>query len=588
MLFATAQAKATIENRARRAAEVMDIDTDDLLARCEAIMAATEQAERDEARARRETPIMRLWDSEWHLQHVVFNPLDYEFEWIENDSGTGAFSILAEDELGQWLRDFDGRDLCNEGVNVHITVDYVGARWGGRMEEVGTEATSTGDNIITATFMHDYENVKWVECWPTPFSSAFFQPMKGWILLGPTDWCALTTLMVNLARNEAAVPNFPDDPLDLSAYGGGGGFMSTWQIVPNLQGFVQAMAGGALWSLPIIRMEYWHDAFKIMLEDAELSVQCDRWLTGDDPPWPGANLRNGALVVSIVDKSGRYSGTSKGGTIFDGLFHTVDAMAEDFLGSTSSMMSGQPMPDEYMTIGVKSTNRMFPYVILRPGVTPGVESARFAVSPEKVCRIITGGKSMPGVNEAISALIQGIIDVVGDNINIGGYGIGSIGGAIDTLLFPFYSDTILAFTDTISWQRADKLGWSRYMEYFQDGAEQAYTLGSLMAIRTGLWVTRRKYTHQVKILDSCPWMLGDNGVGHYWLSDRVGTTEPGDTSGRIWVDRVKKIGLSASGDDFHPDWSVTIGTDDNNRDPFEEGLERIRSLVAGLHKMGFV
>lgn len=585
--FLTKEAKATVQARAARAVAAMeDYTSESLLDQCNAILEATEQAERDEARARREDPILRLWDAEWALQHVATDVLSYTFEWVDNDTGTAEIVVLADSPLGQWMLDFEGRDLREEGVNVHITADYVGARWGGRMEDVSIELTSTGDEVITATFLHDYENLKWIECFPSPLFPAIFQ-LRAWILLGPVNWCALTTLFLNLMRDETPL-TIPDDPMDLNDWTEGFD-VNTWQIVPNPVSFTQAMASGVLWGMPIIRMKYWHDAFHAMMEDAELSVQADRWLEGDDLPWEGANLRNGALVISIADKSGRYNtGTSMGGNLFGGLFNTIDQFTSDFLDTTRSLITGQPIPGEYMQIGAKSTNKRMPYVILEPGRTPGVVSAKFTRTPEKVAKIITGGKSAPGVNEGISALIQAIGDIVGDNINIMGYGVGSIGGAIDTLLRPLYTDTILAWTDTKLPSRAQKLGWSRYVEFFQDGADQAYTLNSLMVIRIGLWATRRWTSHEVKILDACPWMVGDNGVGHMWLSDRVGTTAPRDQSGRVWVDRIKKLVLSADEDNFHPDWTITVGEDAKNVDPFEAAMQRIRDTMSGLHDLGVV
>ena len=431
---------------------------------------------------------------------------------------------------------------------------------------------------------HDYEKLKWIECWPTPFLPAFIQ-FKAWILLGPSDWCALTTLFMNLWREQNSLVTPPDDPLDLSQWDLGLD-TSDWPVVVNPQSFEKSAQAGTLWSLPIIRMKTWHDAFQSILADAELSVQCDRWLEGDDEPWEGANLRNGTLVISIVDKSGRYNtGTAEGGNLFGGLLNTIAEFSSDFLDTTLSAVSGTPLPSEYMQIGVKSTNKTWPYVILRPGFTPGVISADFGIRPAKAIQIVTGGKSMPGVNEAISAIIQAIGDIVGDNLTIMGYGLGSIGGAIDTLLKPIYENVLLAWTATKSFKRAQQAGWDRYFEWFQDGADQAYTLASLMAIRAGLWATRRKFTHTIKIMDSCPWMLGDNGVGHMWLSDRVGTTEPGDDSGRVWIDRIGRIVLSANESTWHPDWDITIG-DNKDNDPFMAAMERIKETWSGLHDIG--
>ena len=585
MAFKTANAKAIIEARAARVAALEGLTSEDLKKRCEAIWYATQQAIKDEERARKDHPVILLHDAEMHLQYVINDALSYTFEWVENDTGTAEVVVFAESAVGQWLIDFEGRDLREEGVAPVVTADYVGARWGGRLDYVTIEATSEGDSIVTATFMHAYENLKWIECFPTPFLPAITQ-FKAWILLGPSDWCGLTTLFLNLMRDETPL-TIPDDPMDLSQWTEGFN-VSTWQMVVNPLSFMDAAESGVLWSLPIIRMKYWHDAFKSTMDDAELTVRADYWFEGDDEPWEDANLRHGTLVFSIDDNSGRYTtGTALGGTLFGGLANTVEKFIDDSFQSTIELVTNAP-PDDYMTIGVKSTDKTMPYIILRPGVTPGVESARFTTTPERVAKIITGGSSMPGVNEAISGLIQGVADIAGDNIIIpGGWGVGSFGGALDAVLKPIYENTLMAWTDTKLPARAQSLGWSRYVEFFQDGADQAYTLASLMMIRKGLWATRRFNAHEINIIDSCPWMVGDHGVGHMWLGDRVGSTKPHDESGRVYVDRLKKITLSASADSFYPTWTITIGSDEKV-DPFETAMDRIRDIASGLHDIGVV
>lgn len=596
-LFATAEAKEALAIRSRQVADlhvaeraqprmfgVMSMAPEDLLAECDAILAATETTRRAERDARRETPVMRLWTSGWAMTHVIDNELAYSFEWVENDTGMGSTTHFAESEEARWLVDIWGRVKRGEGEAPFISADYVGARWCGVLDDVHIQETSDGDQIVVATWCHDYEKLKWIYCWPTPFLPAFIQ-MKAWVLLGPTDWCALTTLFLNLLRENTSILTLPDDPLDINQWRDDWD-IGSWNMVVNPQSYVKSALGGALWSLPIIRMKTWHEAFVASLADAELSVQLDRWLEGDDEPWPGANLRHGTLVVSIVDKSGRYhGGTSEEGNLFTGLQHTVQDFASDFLDTFAVSVSGMPMPTEYLQIGVKSTHRSMPYVILQPGITPGVTSADFGIRPARGVQILTGGQSMPGVNEAISAIIQAIGDIVGDNLTIAGYGVGSIGGAIDTLLKPIYEHTILAWTATKSFKRGQNAGWDRLFEFFQDGADQAYTLASLMAIRTGLWVTRRRFTHQVKIIDSCPWMLGDNGLGHMWLSDRIGTTEPGDTSGRVWLDRIVKVTLSADETTWHPEWDIVIGGEKDS-DPFLTAVNRIKETMSGLHDIG--
>src|SRR5215472_10172838 len=140
-------------------------------------------------------------------------------------------------------------------------------------------------------------------------------------------------LILQIFRDHNPLITLPDDPLQLSAW-----FtdldMSTWSVVVAPTGFFEAMASGIVWTILISRMGNWHDACHTTLEDAELSVTCTRYLQGDPPPWPGANLRYGTLVIDVVDKSGVHIGTSNGGTIFDGLLRTVAEFTEDFVDST--------------------------------------------------------------------------------------------------------------------------------------------------------------------------------------------------------------------------------------------------------------
>lgn len=588
--FLTAESKRIIAERAERAAyldvveanpnarSLIALSSGDLLDECRQILAATEAARRSEELVRREAPVIRLHTAGMAMKHVVTNALSYTFEFVENDTGTGETTHFAESEEAQWLLHIYERVAAGEGEAPQITADYVGSRWSGFLDDVYIEETTSGDQIVVATWLHDYERLKWIRCWPTPWLPAAIQ-FKAWILVGPTDWCALTTLYANLWRERASSQPLLNDPMTSM------GNVSNWPIVVNPVSFAQAATGGALWSMPIIRMKSWHDAFEVMLADADLAVQVDRWMTGDDPPWPGANLRHGTLVVSIVDKSGRYNtGTMESGNLIGGLLSTIAGFTADFIDTIFSPTTNS-IPGEYLTIGYKSTNKTMPYVIYRPGITPGVVSAKFRCIPAKGVQVITGGKSMPGVNEVIGAIIQAIGDVVGDNLTVFGYGVGSIGGAIDTLLKPLYEHTILAWTQTRSVGRTANAGWQGLFEFFQEGADQAYTLNSLIAIRTGLWATRRRFMHEIVVMDACPWMIGDNGVGHMWLSDRVGTTEPADESGRVWIDRIKKLVLRADESTWHPEWQITIGADEEE-DPLMVAIRRIKQIFTGLQDVG--
>jgi hypothetical protein len=187
---------------------------------------------------------------------------------------------------------------------------------------------------------------------------------------------------------------------------------------------------------------------------------------------------------------------------------------------------------------------------------------------------------MPGVNEAISASIQAAGDIVGNLVMIG-----SLGGSIDTLLKPLYEDTILAWWSVKSTLRAQHSGWSRYFEYFQDGANKAYTIAALMVLRAGFWATKTVLANEMTIIDGAPWLVGDRGLGHWFLDDRIGFYLENDISGRIWVDRARKLELKWDADTY-AEWVPTIGDPRNLQDPAQRAWGRIESLIAALRDLG--
>ncbi|WP_253805069.1 hypothetical protein [Nocardia sp. FDAARGOS_372] len=132
-------------------------------------------------------------------------------------------------------------------------------------------------------------------------------------------------------------------------------------------------------------------------------------------------------------------------------------------------------------------------IILRDGERTGIQSHSFHWKPATATEFVTGGHSMPGVNELISATINMVGDLVAAALFIP-----PVGGMADALLKPLYTDVFLAF---MKWQdigRAQKLGWSHYFETWCEGADRAYTLSALIALRTGCGGpgSRRPHRHR--------------------------------------------------------------------------------------------
>jgi len=547
-------------------------------ATCETILAATESQKLIEESIRRAQPVGRIWDAEWNCQHVMGSEYSAQFSWISNDTGPGQTEFPFDSPIAQWIYDYQERLDSGSGRTVAITIDYCGARWSGMLDKYAVEQREDGDVVLVVDWVHDYEHLKWYSVVPNPFLPDAFQVPRAWLLAGPVPWILKVSLFLAIWREHNPFLTWPDDPMNLNNWASMGLDMSNWHIVVKPQSFVQAMQSGAVWGVVTSRWQNFHDMAHYMLEDSELSIVCRRYLPGDALPWSGANLRYGTLVIDIADKSGVLIGTSNGGSIFDGLARTALEFADDFIDSTSDVVADADTPQDYFTVGKRYTDPVKPYVIFYEGDTSPVQTSSWIYSPSKGVQIEVGGHSAPGVNESISATIQALGDVLGGLAQIG-----SLGGTIDTLLAPLYEDTVLAWQTFKSPERANNAGWDRLHAYFQDGAGKAYTLSSLAVLRAGMWATKTVVSWRVQVSDGAPYTIGDNGVGHFFLDDRVGLVLKADN--KIHMDRCRRIDL-AWGPETSPEWTINIGDERIWQDPAQRALGRIERLIAGLHDIG--
>ncbi|MFE7797053.1 hypothetical protein [Nocardia sp. NPDC057440] len=182
-------------------------------------------------------------------------------------------------------------------------------------------------------------------------------------------------------------------------------------------------------------------------------------------------------------------------------------------------------------------------------------------------------------NELISATIQMAGDLIAMMI-----GVPPIGGAVDAVLRPLYTDVFLAFMSWSDPGRATSLGFSHYHERFASGADRAYTLKALIALRASIWATRETFTHKLTVADGMPWLIGQRGKGHFYLGDRIGSTVRGAPKGKIYVDRVSEITLTWNRT-TSPTWKITIGQR-KQEDPVLKALEKIQELFGIARDLG--
>lgn len=523
------------------------------------------QGQRDQRIAkRREKPKVRIWDGDWKFIGTVHGEISGSFSWKMNDTGAGELVLPADHHISRWVLDYKNRKK-----NVHVTVDKDGARWGGRLRRARLTKDKDGKRLLVLPFLEDYEEVKRILMWSNPFLPAIVQFPRVSMLAGPSRWVLKAMLMMNLIRTENSLWALPDDPLDISQWFGSWD-MNSWSKVIKPSSL---LLDSTPWTIASSRFKTWHDMAEDTLSDAELMVTTRRWLTGDPPPYPTANLRNGTLVIDIVDKSGRWSedGHGAGGNIFSGIWNTITTIAGNGVDNVDSMIAVPETVPEYGIAGWLGTVPQRPYVTYRDGSITGVEAAEFVWEPSQAVQVVGGGHSAPGVNEGISAAVQLVGNIIGTFAFVP-----SAGTIADTLLRPIYEDTIAAFMSIKSTSRSMESGWSHYDEYFARGSDRAYTLSSIIAMRAGFWDTRERVSHQLSVRDGAPWFIGDNGEGHFFLGDRIASTIIGLPEGEMVVEQVSSLTFAWDRDSMG--WDIELGDPRSG----ESGLDRIIREITKL------
>lgn len=537
---------------------------------------STARAKADRAAARREPPRIHLYDGDWTYRGQVFGELDYSFQWKLNDTGAGRVTLPADHHLAVWARSFWKRDTAN----IHIRVDKDGGRWCGRCSSVVTERDDEGVEQTTLEFLHDYEEVKHINVWANPLTPAEVQFPKTFLLAGPAAYMLKLTLFLNLVRLNMSAWSLPDDPLSFQGWTQGLNY-KRWPVLVKPGSL---LLDDSQWTIINSRFKNFHELAKPILDDGRLMLTTERWFTGDPQPWPGAGLnKDGQLIIDVIDKSGWWEQTAIGGTIAGGLWRTGVELADNLVEEARVALERPAHSDKYDIPGWLGVAPEQPWIVYRTnGDVNTATSTSFTWQPATVGQVTTGGHSSPGVNEAVSVATQFVFNILGSFILQPGFG-----SIADSVLAPLYEDTLFAFMNAKNPMRTMRLGWSHYYERFQDGADKAYTLSALLALRKGFYETRERTLHQVNVSDGAPFLIGDNNQGHFFLGDRVGAEIPGARDGRVVVEQVSELTLAGDADSPH-EWTITLGDPAADSDPIDHLISRVSQLFEAAHDLGVI
>lgn len=545
-----------------------------VVAASRAIFEAGDEARRLRKLRKADRPLVRLWDGDWNLRGRVTGEVSGSVGWVSNNSGTGTIMLPADHYLAKWIARPSARKK-----NVHLTVDKDGARWPGRLTKFNYRKDESGARVLVCEFVHLYENLKHLLVWSNPVLPAEIQFPRVFLLAGPAAWGLKLAGFLNCMRNFNSLFSLPDDPLDFSQWTGNLD-MRNWPMTFKggsyfLDGTPHAVINS--------RFKTWHELAEPILNDAQLEVTTEVWLTGDPDPWPGYTPRNGQVIYDIVDKSGWWGQTGTGGNVLTGIVRTLMELDPfNNVDETRSVVANPNTPSEYLNPDkLVGTHRSAPWVLYREGDRTGIESSDFSWQPATATRVVVGGRSMPGTNELISVAIQAAGDIA--SAVFGGV-IGNVGQMADTLLKPIYSDTILAWQQFKSTQRAQDLGWSYFPEHLGSGSDRAYTLSALMAIRRAWWDTRERVSNRLSVADAAPYMIGQNGHGHFFLGDRIAFENPLSEDGSLVVERVSE--LTFAWDRLSFGWSIGLGDYQAEQSGLDRAVEKVGSLASAAKDLG--
>lgn len=512
---------------------------------------------------------IRLWDGDWHLIDEIEGGYEHEFEFLNNDAGSGTLVLPLDHPTAEKLVN----PLEWPTQSLYVTFDREGVRWSGRVTTAKVVDTARGDRQVELYLTHDYIKLKELLVWANPFLPAEVQFPKAWMLYGPARWAVATTLFVNLLRKNNSMWMLPDDPLDVGQWVDLN--MSDWSMAVKP---VSLTLDKSLAAVVSSRFKNFHDCVETVLGDAQLTIECRRYLDGDPNPIPGVRLRHGCLVFEVVDKSGWNKPTSFFGNMTSGLVRQVRRISADGLSESVETLKEVDHPAEYAIPSFMGTMPEAPWVVLEHGEETGVEATEFEYTPAGPSQFVTGGSSMPGVNEALKASI----------ISLGGYlgsfvGYSAVGAAAGELLEPLYSDVFAAFMAHKHLDRIRDQGWDYPFEYWVDGSDKAYTLSSISALRRAKYETRERFACTVKMNNGAPYWVGPTGSGDFFVGDRVAVHALGMADDTLFVEQVQSLRYSSNADTR--DWEIEIGSPE-----IVTGLEylsrRFENATSALRELG--
>lgn len=487
---------------------------------------------------------------------VVQGEVSGSLEELLNDTGQTTIKIDGADPIAQW-----SVDLPIEATPT-VVIQQGMYRWAGKIDTVDYDFDLDGNEIITWTILHTYDELKHILCWANPLAPASFQWPKAMLLAGPAAWVVRGFLMMNLLRLQSRAWTVPDEFFSAQAW-------SEYYSAPDEWGIFVVPGPSMLddptpWTVLTSRFGNFHDVVADTLASAQLRLATSLWLPGDPQPAPGfATLTKPTVVVDVVWQGGADDVTiaREGGAFRVHMKRIVDGvedLIEEFVDAGA--------PD----FGNREGGNVLPLCIYRAGEhEPAVPGSGLKIVKPKAYQVVHGGKSPGWVNSSIKLGMNALLGYLGAMIGNPGLALGVFDKQVE--------DVVLAFGAGKSDRRRDAMGRRPYHEHWQAGGEVGFSLSGLQAQRAGMHATRGYISYRAKIPEGGPFQIGR----HFVMGDRVGF----EIRGTVWVSRIEAYRLSWDrGKDPIPD--ISIGDDGLRELASEQLAKRLEKVGASLQAIG--
>lgn len=542
--------------------------------------------------AHKQRPLIRLWDKNMNFIGRLTGERDVKWQELMHSAGAASIKILRSN----WLGDFLIKDVRAD-EDLHITIDprptkrSWRTRWAGKVTAAHIKRTSEGTHEIELDLISVWEHWRHIAFAANPVLTPEFQLPKIYMLAMNVRSAICYTGTINLMRQynpamaiatnlfnpghwltpiqDPAIPGknrdnslptlFNFNPLD-------------W---PVQMAFVNPVTDQSRFGFVVSRWSMADVATEPILKDAGCYMRAVMFLEEDEdtPHEELADLigqrfarptRN-AVVFIPYNKSGV---TGPTGTLIDGILNLIGATGDDMLTEIifpiDNDLDGITDPLFRKWLGVAPAK---PKVIFRDGEFSGIIESDRIQYKAKARTIITGGKSPGWLNQAQTFAIRYGLSKIAEAVAMFGQVPATEG--IENIYQGQLDDTAFAFMKWTDPKRVFTMGSHALLEHMENGSGTAWTVSGGITLRIGQWKTRPHTACKVSVVNGFPWLVYDD----FDLGDRV-CFELADI---LFTDQVSGIAWSYSNDQALK-CDLSIGTDEDEEDPFARGLRAIQAV----------